>query len=321
MMRKISIAFLFFSSVSLNAQELFPLCEPASNVPKGVLGFRAFSHSYKEYDVWRNMSGIRVMYGLLPQLTLMANLTASNHHSTDLPTNLISHTHLGNQTLYFVPNSPRGISYSYLFNGVNLYAKFRFLSIDGFKTHFRVAAYAEWSNVNAAHDEAEPNLMDDTKGYGGGLLLTFLKNHFAASVTSGFIIPGSFSGTSQLSLGQTVPVTIEYGRALVYNLSLGYLLYPRHYSGYEQVSINLYSEFMGKSYESAKVFQSGNEVPVETPFLKAASYIDVHPGIQFIFDANTRLDLSIGMPLLQRSYTHFYPYFYIGLQRYFYPKK
>ena len=321
MMRKIIGTLLFFTGLSLQAQELFPLCEPASNVPKGVLGFRAFTHSYREYDVLRNMSGIRVMYGLLPRLTLMANLTASNHHGADLPANLISHTHVGNQTLYFVPNYPRGIPYPYLFNGLNLYAKFRFLSLDGIKTHLRGAVYGEWSNVNAPHDEAEPNLMDDTKGYGGGLLLTYLKNHFALSLTSGFILPGAYKGTSQLSMGQTVPVTIEYGRALVYSASLGYLLYPKHYSTYQQMSVSLYTEFMGKTYESARVFQNGSEVPIETDLLKAGNYIDVHPGVQFIFTANTRLDLSMGLPLLQRSYTHFYPYFYIALQRYFYTQK
>jgi hypothetical protein len=322
MMRHLIIAVLFFSFLSsLQAQELFPLNEPASNVPKGVFGARVFTHSYKEYDVWRNMSGIRLMYGVLPRLTLMANLTASNHHGTDLPNNLISHTHVGNQTLYYLPAFQRGIQYSYIFNGIDLYAKFRFLSIDGIKTHFRAAVYAEWSNVDVAHDEAEPNLMDDTKGYGGGLLMTYLKNHFAVSLTSGFIIPGAYNGTYLAAIGQPVPVTIQYGRALNYNLSFGYLLFPRHYSDYKQVSVSLYAEFMGKSYESAKVFQYGAEVPIETDLLKAGNYVDVHPGLQFIFNSNTRLDLSVGAPLVRQAYTHFYPYFYIALQHYFYPVK
>jgi len=315
----ISILFLT-GCLSLGAQELFPLNEPASNMPKGVLGIRVLSHSYKEYNVWRNMTGIRLMYGVLPRLTVMATATASNHHGNSLPDNLISHTHLGSQTLYYVPTFARGVEYPYLFNGIHLYAKFRFVSIDGIKTHFRVAAFAEGSNVSAAHDEAEPNLMDDTKGYGGGLIVTYLKKRFAASVTSGLIIPGSYIGTSS-SMGQPLPVTIDYGKAFTYNLSLGYLLLPKHYSSYQQTNLNLYVELNGKSYESAKVYQSGNEVAIETDFLKGGNYMDIHPGLQFIFSSNTRLDLSVGFPLIKYSYTHFYPYYYVALQRYLYAKK
>jgi len=324
MMRKliiISICF-FITSSSLQAQELFPLCEPASNIPKGVLGLRAISNTYKEYDVWRNMSGVRVMYGLTSRLSIFASFTGSNHHGIDLPTNLVNHTHLGNQTLYFVSPFQRGIPYPYLFNGTDLYAKFRVLSFDGIKTHLRVALYGEWSNVSVAHDEAEPNLMDDTKGYGSGLIVTYLKNHFAISLTSGFIIPGAYLGTSFSPYGQAIPTTLEYGKAFTYNLSMGYLLYPKHYSSYKQVNVNLYTEFTGKTYGSAAVYQLGAEIPIQTPLLQAGNYVDVHPGIQFIFNSNLRLDLSVGLPFIQQSYTHFYPFTYIAVQRYFYnPKK
>ena len=282
MMRQIIISVLFLNLYYfVSAQELFPLNEPASNMPKGVLGVRVFTNSYMEYDVLRNMSGVRLMYGVSPRLTLIANLTTSNHHGVDLPPNLVSHTHVGNQTLYYIPTFQRGISYPYIFNGVDLYAKFRFLSIDGIKTHFRAAAYAEWSNVSVAHDEAEPNLMDDTGGYGSGLILTYLKNHFAVSAVSGIVIPNSYSGTSLLSSGQDVPITIEYGRAITYNLSFGYLLFPQHYSSYKQVNVNVYAEFIGKSYEGAKVYQFGIEVPVETVLLKAGNYVDVNPALQY----------------------------------------
>ena len=47
-----------------------------------------------------------------------------------------------------------------------------------------MAAYAEWSNTNVTHDEAEPTLLGDTRGYGGGLITTYLKNHFAATLAN-----------------------------------------------------------------------------------------------------------------------------------------
>ncbi len=320
MRHKILYLLLLLEISSAKAQELFPLSEPASNAPKGVVGVKALTNSYQEFDALRNMVGLRLIYGLLPRLTLMATISASNHHDVDLPANLVSHTHLGNQTIYHVSPFQRGIPYPYIFNGVYLYAKFRFMSIDRFKSHLRGAVYGEWSNVNVAHDEAEANLMDDTKGYGTGLILTYLKNHFAVSLNSGVVLPGSYAGNST-SYGLTLPTTIAYGRALNYNLSFGYLLFPKHYSSYQQINVNVYTEFVGKSYESARVCQNGMEIPLETPLLKAGNYLDVHPGIQFIFNSNTRVDLSVGLPLLRQSYTHFYPFTYLSIQRYLYNEK
>ncbi len=44
----------FFLS-SLKAQELFLNAEPASTIPKGVLGVRAFDETYKEVNLYRNL--------------------------------------------------------------------------------------------------------------------------------------------------------------------------------------------------------------------------------------------------------------------------
>jgi len=142
------------------------------------------------------MISCRLMYGLFSKLTVMANFTETNHHGIDFPANLASHTHVGNQTIFTSGNFTRGVVYPYLFTGVDLYAKFRFFTRDGEHRHLRMALYGEWSNVNVAHDEAEPTLMDDTKGYGGGLITTVLKNHLAVSFTTGFILPGKYDGNS-----------------------------------------------------------------------------------------------------------------------------
>jgi hypothetical protein len=310
-------------SVSLSAQELFPNTEPASNVPKGALGVRVFNETYQEVNQIRDMFALKLMYGLLPRLSIYATVSESNHHGVDFPPNLVSHTHSGKQSIFSTGNFQRGLVYPYQFNGVDLYAKYRFLSRDGEHSHLRMALYGEWSNVNVAHDEAEPKLMDDTKGYGGGLITTVLQNHLAVSLTAGFIIPGDYEGFSpDLLGGPMVPTVLSYGRAIQYDLSIGYLLYPAHYANYDQPNVNVYLEFLGKDYEAATVVQYGDKnVPIQTPLLQAGNYVEIHPGVQLILHSKTRFDFSMGFPFIGTGYTSFYPEFMIGIQRYFYLKK
>lgn len=315
----IAILILFVSLTVSKSQELFPHNEPASSIPKGVLGIRYLQKNYQDISVLKNMFALRFMYGLTPKLSVFSTITTTNHHGKNLPPNLVSHTHGNNTTTYSSATPDRGLKYPYLLSGIYLYAKYRFITIDSKNAHFRVAAYGEWSNVRVAHDETEPNLMDDTKGYGGGFIFTYLKNHFAVSLTSGVIIPGKFQGSSPDSAGPNIPTRIQYGKAWQNNLSFGYLLYPRHYKNYKQTNISVYAEFISKTFEQAKVTQYGFvNVPINTPLLQAGYYVEVHPGIQGIFNSNLRVDLSMGFPLISRSYAHYYPVFYVGIQRYFF---
>jgi len=240
----------------------------------------------------------------------------------------VTHTHVGNQTVYSTQPIPYGITYPMKFNGVNLYAKFRFLSLDGMHTHFRMAIYAQWAHITSVHDEAEPNLIDDTKGYGGGLITTYLKNHFAASLTTGVIIPGYYDEYTKDPLGSPIPLytKLQYGNAVQYNLSFGYLFYPKKYENYSQTNWNFYLEFIGKSYAEAKVYQNEQntgqlQVDIQSAALKAGSYIEIHPAIQKIVNSNLRFEISVGLPMINKSYTHFYPLYMFGIQRYFYLQK
>ena len=318
----LAIFLLYLFRPTLKAQELFPHGEPASSMPKRVLGLRYMQKNYQDLTMLRNMFALRIMYGLTRRLSIYSTITVSNHHGRDLPANLVNHTHTGNITTYNTSTPERGVKYPYLFSGIYLYAKYRFISIDSKNSHFRIAAYGEWSNVKVAHDETEPSLMDDTKGYGGGLIFTYLKNHLAVSLTSGVIIPGSFQGSSPDSVGPNVPTRVQYGKAWQNNLSFGYLLYPRQYKNYKQTNISLYAEFISKAFEQAKVTQYGFiNTPINTPLLEAGYYLELHPGIQGIFNSNLRVDVSVGFPVINRSYAHYYPIVYLGIQRYFYMHK
>ncbi|HXC05423.1 MAG TPA: hypothetical protein VNZ86_11765 [Bacteroidia bacterium] len=311
--------FCFLAS-PLFSQELFPTSEPASTMPKGVIGVRFQDEAYQEVNQIRNAATLRVMYGLFSRLTVMANFTETNHHSEDFPPGLAFHIHNGNQSIYSTGNFQRGLAYPYLFSGIDLYAKFRFLSLDGEQKHFRMAFYAEASDVNVAHDEAEPDLLEDTKGYGGGLILTTLYNHLAVSFTTGFIRPGKYEGYSpDLYGGPMIQTDLTYGKAWKYDLSFGYLLLPNHYHTYNELNLNLYLEFKGKTWTEASIVQYGfKNLPIQTPLLESGNYVDVFPGIQILLKSNTRIDLSVGLPLLNESYTHFYPVYALGIQHYFY---
>jgi len=312
------LLFLFSATTSFG-QELFPLNEPASNVPSGVIGARFFTQNYKEVNLRRSLYALRLMYGVTPRLTLMATGSISNHHDRKLPPDLINHSHVGNQTYYFTQPIQRGVDYPYLFNGLHVFAKYRFISADKKYQHIRVAAYGEWSNVAVAHDESEPNLMDDTGGYGFGLIATVLKNRFAASVTSGFIQPNSYAEMQpDISGGPDLPTKIYYGKALKYNVSFGYRIYPDHYTDYDQVNWNVYLEFIGKKYDAARVIQNGTELKAHTVALRDGSYWEIHPGVQRIVKSNLRIDFSVGLSLVGNTYVHFPPIWTLGVQRYFY---
>ncbi|MFN8167033.1 MAG: hypothetical protein U0X76_12975 [Bacteroidia bacterium] len=319
-MRLLFFISLIFLCGSIQAQELFPHTEIASSVPKGVIGLRIFGESYDEFGAQRNMGALKIMYGATSKLSVSVTGTVSNHHSGNLPTGLITHTHVNSDTIYQTGSFTRGIHYPYRFNGVYAFAKYRIVTIDGQNTHFRVGLFAEGSYINSAHDEAEPNLLDDTKGWGSGFMTTYLYKHFAVSFNTGVIIPGTYKEVTPDFYGGDLHTELTYGKAIQYNLSFGYLVYPRHYKTYKETNINVYLEFMGKSYESAKVIQNNRNIEPKTDLLLKGNYIEMHPGIQAIIDSNLRIDFAVGFPVLNKSYTRFYPVFLLGIQRYFFFK-
>jgi hypothetical protein len=319
-LKKLIAILLVLSPFCASAQELYPLSEAASTLPKGTLGVRVFSEAYKEVSQWRNMSAIRLMYGITPRLSVYMTGIASNHHGKKMPPEFPFH------------NTPeRGARYPYKFNGVHVYAKYRFLSRDGENSHFRMAGYAEGAYVHTTHHETEPDLMmGDNKGWGGGLIATYLLKKFAVSATVGGIIPASYTGDSPDPIESLpdVPVRIRYGKALTYSLSLGYLLLPRKYSDYDQTNINLYLEFRGKAFQASKVdlfVGLPNEyslAQVRYPAaLQKGYYVDISPGIQFIIRSNLRIDFSTTFSSMGISYARLYPVFNLGIQHYFYPGK
>lgn len=311
------ILFLICFPFHSDAQELFPLAEPASSMPKNTLGVRLFSETYKEWYQWRNVTGLRLMYGATPQLSIYLSALASNHHSETMPEEFPFH------------NTPeRGKIYPYKFNGFHLYSKYRIFNDDRQNEHFRLSLYAEGTLVKTTHHETEPDLeMGDNSGFGFGFISTYLKNKFAVSLTVGSIIPGTYKGVSPdptVSLPD-MPIKVYYGKALNYSLSFGYLVFPRIYKNYDQGNLNVYLSLHGKYYDAAKVdlfYGLPNEYYLQNDqypkALQRSYFVDISPGIQYIIKSNLRIDFSVTVRGLGYSYARLYPVYTIGIQRYFY---
>ena len=313
---------LFLSSFSsVKSQELFPLTEPASSMPKGVLGLRGMGQFFRASAVTREMLAARVMYGLTSRLSIEITAAASNHHDTLLPANLLTHVHTSNGgVVYSAQPFSQSVPYPLRFAGFNFYAKYRILSFDGEKSHFRVALFGDYSTVKSAHDEAEPGLLSDDGGWEAGLIATKLIDRWAVSFTGGYIQPTyHFTETQSQYIYPTQVTQVYYGKAVEYDLSIGYRLSPAKYTNdYSAPNFNIYVEFLGKSYDSATVKVNGDVANIKTNLLLGGSYVEMHPGIQCILNSNTRVELSIGYPIINQSYVHFYPLYSIGFQHYFY---
>jgi hypothetical protein len=317
--KRFSFLILFFSllTIDLYSQELFPNTEPASTMPKGAVGVRVMYETYKELPSQRikYWDGLRLMYGATSKLTVMLTASASNHHLKKFPGDL-SNYFRNHHSSSFKP-------YPFLFEGFNLYAKYRVLSFDGQQKHLRIALYGEVAKAFNPHDEAEPSFQGDNTGYGGGLIATQLYKRFAFSVTTGFIHPLLYKDPSQ-------HISFQTGEGTMYNVSIGYRFLPVTYNDYKNVNINFYLEFINKSYDNAILKRDGvefNFIPYQylAPYiynsLQSNKYSEMRPSVQFIFNSNERIDIGIATPVYNRSYQHFYPMFFFHFQKYFYGKK
>ena len=307
----LAAVLMVLSAFNAYSQELFPSTEPASTLPKKTISVRFGATSYQEpLGRAKYSTMLRAMYGATKKITVMMSAGGSNHHLKQFPGSLIQYFRLHHTRQY--PAFP------FLFDGVHAYVKWRIISQDMDKRHFRVALYGEGSRSFNVHDVAEPNLLEDNSGWGGGVITTMLLNRWAVSFTGGFVQPSRYKDSV---------AAMDYGRALMYNLSLGYRLFPVKYNSYQDVNINFYLEFLGKSYREASLAFRGNDFPIqyflpEDPLtynsLKNNSYVEVRPALQCIFNSSTRVDVGVALRVSSRSYAYYYPLFFINIQKYFF---
>jgi hypothetical protein len=226
-------------------QELYVFSEPASNMPAKSISVKLTDHivTYdKRYDRSSNRLMPQVMFGINKKLMVHVGGTFANMHTTD-----------------------------FKYESINFYAKYRFLSKDEIHKHFRMAVFADASATKAPFHYDEITLMGDKSGVEAGLIATQLWNKLALS--------GTISHTQVLDKSRNnknvIYVPARNYQAMNYSLSAGYLLFPKEYTDYKQLNLNLYTEILAQQTLDQKKY-----------------YIDIAPALQFIFNSNFKVNIG-----------------------------
>lgn len=243
MVRFCGMILLLVLAAKSYGQELYINTEPASNMAAKSLGIRVENQGFFNPD-FKNRSTLEVMAGANKLWMVHASAYLSN---------------------FYQPKQK--------FEGGSVYAKYRFLSVDSVQRHFRGAAFVKASLINNPVMNQEINLEGDNTALQTGVIFTQLIHKLALSSSLSYL-----RGFDNLN-NQAVPA--EFGKnAIGYTLSGGYLLFPKNYTDYKQINVNLYMELLGKANPG-----------------KGQSYLDAAPGLQFIINSNTRIDFSFRTPL------------------------
>jgi hypothetical protein len=156
------------------------------------------------------------------------------------------------------------------YESVNVYGKYRFLSKDEIHKHFRMAAFINSTATKAPFHYEEINLGGDKGGVEAGLIATQLWNRFALSATISHIQALHKSRTDKV-----LYIPSRAYQAMDYSLSGGILVFPKEYTDYKQTNLNVYLEILGQQLLDKK-----------------ASYVDLAPALQLIFNSNFKINLG-----------------------------
>jgi hypothetical protein len=210
-MKYLSIVFLLLVSFKIDAQELFVVTEPASNVPAGSIGIRVGQ------SLMKNQLESGSMYNLTPEVTWGIN------------------KNIMVRTSAFLSNQDNALG----LKGGGFYAKYRFLSVDDLQSHFRMAAFGRYSYNNSFINQEAIDLMGGNSGYEAGLVATQLIHKVAIS--------SSISYAQALNNSDYSFPDFLGNSAVNYTFSVGKLMYPKKYTSFKQTNINAMLEFTGQT--------------------------------------------------------------------------
>ena len=254
---KLFLLALCLNGIVLTAfsQELYVNTEPASNMATNSLGIRVENQGYTS-PVYKNRSTLELMYGASRHLMLHGSLYVSDYYHN-----------------------------SQHFEGGSTYAKYRFLSFDSVQRHFRGAFFTKLSAINNPVINQEINLEGDNSGIQSGFVFTQLLHKLALSGSVSYLRAWDNGGDNALP-------TANARNAIAYTLSSGYLLLPETYKDYNQLNVNVYAEFLGKTNPGY-----------------GQSYVDAAPALQLIINSLIRVDFSYRVPIyntMERNTAHMY---------------
>lgn len=207
---------------AVRSQELYPLTDPASNVPARSLSVRAgirLADPIVESPL-RQRYSTELMTGINKQLMAKVSASFSDFYQSGLR-----------------------------WESVKGYLKWRFYSQDGIHRHFRMAAFVDGAYSRSPLRYDEMNLDGDNSGIQVGWVGTQLVHKLAVS--------GTISAMRIFDpvFRQPLFSGVFDQDALNYSLSAGFLLFPRKYENYQQVNLNIYLELLGmKGLEEGRYY-------------------------------------------------------------------
>ncbi|MGI8600319.1 MAG: hypothetical protein ACR2KB_13790 [Chitinophagaceae bacterium] len=201
-----------FIFTGINAQELYPYSEPASNMPAQSISLKmgTMLHKTVHSNELKQRHMPEIMFGINKEWMVHAGINFSDMHQDKMK-----------------------------FEALRFYTKYRFLSLDELHKHFRMAAFAAGNYSKNHLDHNEINMMGDQSAIQVGLIATQLWHKLAISGTGSLVEVVDEERWSKQNQG-------NYAfRAFNYSLSAGYLLFPKDYTDYNQTNVNLYAELIG----------------------------------------------------------------------------
>lgn len=218
-MKKIifSILICLFNIFS-EAQELYVMTEPASNMPARSVG-------------------IRIGQMIMPPFS---NHAENIHHTSNRMRNNAEVMIGLNKKLMFHFSFVSGnyLRNSFQPEALSLYGKYRFLSIDDNHKHFRMAAFGKFAVSNNLIVYDEINLNGDNSGIMGGIVATQLLHKLALNISTSYV-------NASDNFNQKFPSGLNR-QSINYSFSAGYLCYPFVYKNYKEPNFNIYCELLGK---------------------------------------------------------------------------
>ena len=206
------LIIVFLLSLSGEAQELFSVTEPASNMAARSIGFRLDNSLMDEVNSskinYHLIPGIRV--GVSKKLMIEGGVFFSNRNDR------------------------------FRLEGGSVYAKYRFLSNDAMQRHFRMSAFGRISYNNSDIHQEEINMYGHNTGIEAGVVATQLLRKVALSSGVSFTRARDNGNNNKFIYGS------KDSKALNYTFSIGKLMLPKEYKDYRQTNLNLMVEFLNQ---------------------------------------------------------------------------
>jgi len=278
-MKKYILVFLFLTTASsLFSQELYIMSHPAANLAKGRVELRNNLMGYDDFKYFHN--SLEVNYGLLGDLTMYNTVFYTTNSNFKL---------LGNYDIAF---------------------RYRFYQNDKRNFHLR-AAWQSGLNIplnptrvvsDAVEYELHPGHRVKFFNFINDITIPVTDFHSSDNLTYRndlitTILMHKFSATGEMGWNINIPENdFKFGNFFDWTLAFGYLVFPKEYTSFDNVNLNLYME--NKAYYFFKNKFQGDEIVNSGGFR-----LDTYLGVQTIFFSSLMAELSYKIPVHSNEYS------------------